>query len=51
MFYEGLKEEVKDELYKVNRPNTLDDYIAIAIRIDDRHYTRKQQRKGKSGLY
>ena len=35
-FYEGLKEEVKDELYKVDRPDSLDDYIAIAIRIDDR---------------
>ena len=42
----GLKEEVKDELYKVDRPETLDDYIVIAIRIDDRLYAWKQQRKG-----
>ena len=35
-FYEGLKEEVKDELYKVDRPDSLNEYIAIAIRIDDR---------------
>ena len=40
-FYEGLKEEVKDELYKVDRPDSLNEYIAIAIRIDDRQYVRK----------
>ena len=50
-FYEGLKEEVKDELYKVDRPDSLDDYIAIVIKIDDRQYTRKQQRKGRDGSY
>ena len=40
LFYDGLKEEVKDELYKVDRPETLDDYIAMAIRIDDRQFTQ-----------
>ena len=40
-FYEGLKEEVKDELYKVDRLDSLDEYIAITIRIDDRQYTCK----------
>jgi len=49
LFYDGLKEEVKDELYKDDRPDSLDDYIAMAIRIDDRQYTRKQQRKGQRG--
>jgi hypothetical protein len=48
LFYDGLKEEVKDELYKADRPESLDEYIAMAIRIDDRLYARKQQRKGKS---
>jgi hypothetical protein len=47
LFYDGLKEEVKDELYKVDRPDNLDGYIAMAIRIDDRQYARKQQRQGK----
>ena len=47
MFYEGLKDEVKDELYKVDRPDELDEYIAMAIRIDDRLYSCKQQRRGK----
>ncbi len=35
VFYKRLKEEVKDELYKVDGLDTLDEYIAIAIRIDD----------------
>ncbi|RYP86989.1 hypothetical protein DL770_004838 [Monosporascus sp. CRB-9-2] len=48
LFYDGLKEEVKDELYKLDRPDALDEYIAMTIRIDDRLYARKQQRKGKS---
>ena len=42
LFYNGLKEEVKDMLYDKDRPDTLDVYIAIAIRIDDRQYLRKQ---------
>ena len=39
-FYEGLKEEVKDELYRDEEPNTLTKYIAIAIRINNRQYAR-----------
>ncbi len=35
LFYNGLKEEVKDVFYNRDRPNTLDEYIAIAIKIDD----------------
>ena len=50
LFYNGLKEEVKDVLYDKDRPDTLDAYIAIAIKIDDRQYSRKQQRKGRSSL-
>ena len=42
MFYNGFKEEVKDVLYDKDRLDTLDAYIAIAIRIDDRQYSRKQ---------
>ena len=41
LFYDGLKENVKDELYKVDRPDTLDEYIAIAIRVDDRQFVRQ----------
>jgi hypothetical protein len=35
LLYDSLKESVKDELYKVDRPDTLDEYIAIAICIND----------------
>lgn len=41
MFYNGLKEDVKDELYKEDRPKTLDEYIAKVVKIDDRLYARK----------
>ncbi|KAM4065456.1 retrotransposon gag protein domain-containing protein [Hirsutella rhossiliensis] len=33
-FYDGLKEEVKDELYKENRPDNLSDYIAMARKLE-----------------
>ena len=41
LFYNGLKEDVKDEPYKEDRPDTLDESIVKAIRIDDRQYSRK----------
>ncbi len=46
-FYKGFKEEVKDKLYKVDRLDSLNEYIAIAIQINDWQYMRKQQCKGK----
>lgn len=46
IFYNGLKEEVKDELYKENVPDTLAEYIAAAVRIDDRQYERRRQKQG-----
>ncbi len=36
LFYNSFKEEVKDMLYDRDCPNTLNKYIAIAIKIDDR---------------
>ena len=42
LFYDDLKEDVKDELYQKDQPDTLDEYIAIAIRIDERQYARRQ---------
>lgn len=45
-FYQGLREEVKDEIYKESRPDTLAEYIGMAVRIDDRQYKRRQERKG-----
>ena len=46
-FYQGLKEEVKDELCKTDRPDTLAQFIEKATKIDERLYQRRQERKGK----
>ncbi|KAK4650901.1 hypothetical protein QC762_0114830 [Podospora pseudocomata] len=48
LFYNGLKEEVKDELYKESRPDTIDKYIAMAIRIDDQQFQRRTERRGNN---
>ncbi|KAK4173488.1 hypothetical protein QBC36DRAFT_313833 [Triangularia setosa] len=45
LFYNGLKDEVKDELYREERPDTIDKYIAIAIRIDDRQFQRRMEKR------
>ena len=36
LFYNRLKEDIKDELYKEDRLDTLNEFIVKAIRIDDR---------------
>ncbi len=46
VFYQGLKEEVKDELYKEDLPDTLSEYISMAVRIDNRQYGRRRQKQG-----
>jgi hypothetical protein len=45
-FYSGLKDEVKDELVKEDRPDTLTKYMERAIRIDDRQFERRRERQG-----
>jgi hypothetical protein len=47
-YYNGLKEDVKDELYKIDRPDHFDEYAEEAIKIDNRNYQRRQE-KGKKG--
>lgn len=44
-FYQGLKEDVKDELVKLDRPDDLSAYVKMAVRIDDRLYERRMERK------
>ena len=44
-FYQGLKEEVKDELVKLDRPRTFAEYAAMAVRVDDRLYERRLEKK------
>lgn len=46
-FYEGLKDDVKDELAKQDRPDELSKYIAMAVRIDNRLFERKQEKNRK----
>jgi hypothetical protein len=46
-FYRGLKDEVKDELYKEDRPATLAQYIAMAVKIDNRQFERRREKRGQ----
>ena len=47
-FYEGLKDEVKDKFIKENWPDKFPDYIAMAVRIDNRLYERRMEKRGSS---
>jgi hypothetical protein len=47
-FYEGLKDSVKDDLIREERPDRLVDYVALAVKIDDRQYERRAE-KGNRG--
>ncbi|EKV17987.1 Retrotransposon polyprotein, putative [Penicillium digitatum PHI26] len=44
-FEAGLKSEVKDELARIDRPDNLDQLIAIAVKIDNRINERRYERK------
>ncbi|KAK6224224.1 reverse transcriptase domain protein [Colletotrichum tabaci] len=44
MFYQGLKEEVKDEIVKLDAPTDFLQYVALAIRIDTRLYERRKEK-------
>jgi hypothetical protein len=48
LLYEGLKEDVKDEVYKEDRPETLDEYMAMIVRINNRQYNRRKQKAAKN---
>ena len=39
-FYKKLKNDIKDDLYKEDRPRNLAEYIQYIIKIDDRNYIR-----------
>ena len=45
-FYEGLKDDVKDDLYKEDRPDNLVEYIQCVIKIDDRNYIHRMEKRG-----
>jgi Retrotransposon gag protein/Zinc knuckle len=46
-FYDGLREDVKDELSKADKPEEFNDYVEMAIKIDNRNYQRRQERGPK----
>ena len=46
MYYMGLKDGVKDELARMDRPRSLDQLIDRAIGIDERIYERRMERGG-----
>jgi hypothetical protein len=50
LFYNGLKDPVKDELCKEDRPNLLSQFIERAVRIDNRQYERQMEKRGKGTM-
>lgn len=45
-FYKGLKEKVKDDLYRENKPETFDEFVELTIKCDNRIYEREQEKRG-----
>ncbi|KAG6292004.1 hypothetical protein E4U09_003620 [Claviceps aff. purpurea] len=41
LFYDGLREDVKDEIAKEDRPDTFDEFVSKVIKIDNRLYARR----------
>ncbi|KAH8172319.1 hypothetical protein LIA77_06574 [Sarocladium implicatum] len=50
-FYDGLREDVKDELSKQDRPDEFDDFVQMAIKIDNRNYQRRLEKGRRGGDY
>lgn len=47
IFYDGLREDVKDELMRQpKKPNILSKYIEMVVQIDNRLYDRKREKHG-----
>lgn len=49
-FYQGLKDHVKDALVHYPDPHRLDDFIALTIRLDRRHFERINEKKNSATL-
>ena len=47
LFYHGLRDEVKDEICREDRPEEFDDYVTMAIKIDNRLYERRLEKRGR----
>ncbi|KAL8415300.1 hypothetical protein RB594_006230 [Gaeumannomyces avenae] len=46
-FYNGLRDDVKDEVSKVDRPEAFSSYVTMAVRTSDRLYERRLEKKGQ----
>ena len=44
-FYQGLQGYIKDELSKLDKPNTMDEYYTMANKIHMRHEERREEKK------
>lgn len=49
IFYDGLREDVKDDLYREERPELFDDFVDLAVKCDNRLYERRMERQGRGG--
>ncbi|TQV93704.1 pol protein [Cordyceps javanica] len=45
--YDALREEVKDEIAKDDRPDTFDEFASKIIKVDNRLYARRLERNGR----
>uniref|UniRef100_L7J7S3 CCHC-type domain-containing protein n=1 Tax=Pyricularia oryzae (strain P131) TaxID=1143193 RepID=L7J7S3_PYRO1 len=50
-FYQRLKDEIKNELIKEERPQLLSEYVELAVKIDNRIYERKLEKKEGRGAW
>lgn len=51
IFYQSLNDDVKDELCRVDRPGTMEEYYRLAIRIDDRLLERKSEKRHPGRIF
>ena len=45
-FYRGLKDQIKDEIARRDRPTTPKEMYDLAMKIDERFYERQMEKKG-----
>ncbi|KAG6307084.1 hypothetical protein E4U45_005700 [Claviceps purpurea] len=50
LFYDGLREDVKDEIAKEDRPDTFDEFVSKVIKIGNRLYARQLDAAKRHGL-
>jgi len=49
-FYTGLRDDVKDEIARQERPDDVNDMMTLAVRIDNRLYERRQEKRNNHAL-